>query len=318
MELKLMEKKILEGMDFHAREPISIIARRLKMSKQRVIYNINKLEKEGIIQGYYADINPSKLGITIYLIYLTFQKISTEKEETFINHLNNSLLSLNVSTQGKWDHSFAILAKDIYEFREKYSTIMKSYEQYIKDKRITLVTDFWYYQQRFDNEEKREHSAMNGPSTKMSLDNIDNKILRMLGENARISLLELSEHTKLTPNAVRSRIKSLEKNKVILSYRVMINYNKIGKLHYRIFFFLKNDLKRQEELRGFLGNILEVISITKTEGYADIEIRLITKDLDDFHRIITNIRRLFSDIINEYEPLLYYKFHKSLNYYPID
>ncbi len=313
-----MEKKILEGMDFHAREPISIIARRLKMSKQRVIYNINKLEKEGIIQGYYADINPSKLGITIYLIYLTFQKISTEKEETFINHLNNSLLSLNVSTQGKWDHSFAILAKDIYEFREKYSTIMKSYEQYIKDKRITLVTDFWYYQQRFDNEEKREHSAMNGPSTKMSLDNIDNKILRMLGENARISLLELSEHTKLTPNAVRSRIKSLEKNKVILSYRVMINYNKIGKLHYRIFFFLKNDLKRQEELRGFLGNILEVISITKTEGYADIEIRLITKDLDDFHRIITNIRRLFSDIINEYEPLLYYKFHKSLNYYPID
>ena len=98
----------------------------------------------------------------------------------------------------------------------------------------------------------------------------------------------------------------------------MINYNKIGKLHYRIFFFLKNDLKRQEELRGFLGNILEVISITKTEGYADIEIRLITKDLDDFHRIITNIRRLFSDIINEYEPLLYYKFHKSLNYYPID
>lgn len=318
MELKTIEKKILGCMDFHAREPISVLARRLKMSKQRVIYNINKLEKEGIIQGYYADINPSRLGVTIYLIYITFQKISTEKEDAFINHLNSSLLSLNVSTQGKWDHSFAILAKDIYDFREKYSTIMKSYEQYIKDKRITVVTDFWYYQQVFDKLDKREHTTMNGPNIKASLDEVDKKILKGLSENARISLLELAEKTKLSPNAVRSRIKNLEKDKVIISYRVMIDYNKIARLHYRILFFLKNDTKRQEELRNFLGNIHEVISITKSEGYADIEIRLIAKDLDDFHRILTNIRRSFSDIINEYEPLLYYKFHKSLNYYPMD
>jgi len=105
---------------------------------------------------------------------------------------------------------------------------------------------------------------------------------------------------------------------VIISYRVMIDYNKIGKLHYRIFFFLKNDIAHQDKLREFLADIPEVISITKTEGYADIEIRLITKDLDDFYRIISNIRMSFSEIINEYEPLLYYKFHKSLNYYPID
>ncbi|MEK6915745.1 MAG: Lrp/AsnC family transcriptional regulator [Nanoarchaeota archaeon] len=318
MELKPIEKKILEGLDFHAREPISVLARKLKISKQRVIYNINKLEKEGIIQGYYADINPSRLGVTIYLIYITFQKISTEKEDAFINHLNSSLLSLNVSTQGKWDHSFAILAKDIYDFREKYSAIMKSYEQYIKDKRITVITDFWYYQQVFDKLDKRDHSSMNGPNIKASLDEVDKKILKKLGENARISLIELSEETKLSPNAVSFRIKRLEKDKVIISYRVMIDYNKIAKLHYRIFFFLKNDTKRQEELKNVLGNISEVISITKAEGYADIEIRLIANDLDDFHRILTSIRRSFSDIINEYEPLLYYKFHKSLNYYPMD
>src|SRR3989344_6051542 len=83
MDLKLIEKKILEAMDFHAREPISMLARRLKMSKQRVIYNIDNLEEQGIIQGYYADINPSKLGVTIYLIYLVFQKISADKEEAF-------------------------------------------------------------------------------------------------------------------------------------------------------------------------------------------------------------------------------------------
>lgn len=318
MELKPVEKKILQAMDFHAREPISILARRLKMSKQRVTYNIDNLEKQGVIQGYYADINPSKLGITIYLVYLTFHSMSAEKQESFIKHLNNYLLSLNVSTQGKWDHSLAIIAKNIYDFREKYSGIMKSYEQYLKDKRITIVTDFWYYQQVFDKFDKRESSKMQEPSNKVSLDDIDNKILRMLGENCRVSLLDLAEQTKLTPNAVRSRIKSLEKDKVIISYRVMIDYNKIGKLHYRIFFFLKNDIAHQDKLREFLADIPEVISITKTEGYADIEIRLITKDLDDFYRIISNIRMSFSEIINEYEPLLYYKFHKSLNYYPID
>lgn len=318
MELKPIEKKILEGLDFHAREPISTLARRLKMSKQRVAYNIERLEKEGIIQGYYADIDPSKLGVNIYLIYLVFQKIPADKEEAFITHLNNSLLSVNVSTQGKWDHSFAILARDIYDFKEKYASIMKNYEQYVKDKRVTVVTDFWYYQQVFDENDKREHSMMHGPLSKVNLDKIDNKILKALGQNCRTSLLELSEETGLTPNAVRARIKILEKNKVIIGYRVMIDYNKIAKLHYRIFFFLKNDLKRQDELRQFLGNIPEVISITKSEGYADIEIRLISKDLDDFHRIITKIRRSFSDIINEYEPLLYYKFHKSLNYYPLD
>ena len=72
MELDIRDRKLLYSMDFYARQPLSQIARSLRISKQALTYRLERLEKENIIQGYYCDINPSKIGLTIYLVYFKF------------------------------------------------------------------------------------------------------------------------------------------------------------------------------------------------------------------------------------------------------
>lgn len=52
------------------------IARKLKLSKSAVQYRIKKLENSKIIEGYYAKINPSKMGKEYEAITLVRAKYS--------------------------------------------------------------------------------------------------------------------------------------------------------------------------------------------------------------------------------------------------
>jgi len=321
MDLSSVDKKLLYELDFQARMPLSVLARKVRTSKQMLLYRFARLQKEGVIQGFYADINPSKLGLIIYILYLKFQHMSPDKEKEFIHFLNTQpRVSANASVQGKWDHSVAIFARDIHEFKKVYERTIGIFEKYIKEKRITIVTDFYYYKPKYlvQNEFKPTEIVMSGPLESVPLDEVDNELLKTLAENARMPLLELGKKVKLTPNAVKARIKSLEKQKVILGYRVMIDHTKLQKLHYRVFFFLENDPTRQETFRAFLAAQPQVISITKTIGYCELECRLLVDNVQEFYELMSAIKAKFTDVLKDFEPILYYKFHKSLNYYPLE
>lgn len=321
MELKEIDGKILYTLDFDARMPMSKLAKQLRMSKQALNYRFERLQKEGIIQGFYADIDPSKLGLTIYILYLKFHHLTLAKEKELIEHLNKQKqISVNASINGKWDHSIAIFAHNIQEFNEIYNEIMRNYEEYVKEKLITITTDFRYYKPKYlvSKPTFNKEIKMSNKIEESRIDKIDRKILKILAEQARIPLIDLAEKLNLTPNAIKARIKSLEKKEIILGYRVMINHEKFKKLHYRVFFFLENITAQQEALKTFLSLQPQVISITKTIGYCDIECRLLVDNLEEFYSLMNIIKSRFSDVLKDFEPIIYYKFYKSLNYYPVE
>ncbi len=57
-----IDREILRILQSDARTTREQIAKRLKLSKSTVHYRVRKLEDAGIIEGYYAKLNPSKLG----------------------------------------------------------------------------------------------------------------------------------------------------------------------------------------------------------------------------------------------------------------
>lgn len=120
-----------------------------------------------------------------------------------------------------------------------------------------------------------------------------------------------------TPTAVKSRIKALEKKNMILGYRIMLDQEQLKKVHCRIFFFLENIPGEQEKFRTFMAQQPEVISITKTIGYCELECRMYVDDVKEFYGFMARIKTRFSALMKDFEPIIYYKFHKSLNYYPI-
>lgn len=60
------------------------------------------------------------------------------------------------------------------------------------------------------------------------LDKLDQKIIRLLIENARISYSDIGEETGISRVAVKARIQALEKRGVIEEYTTIINPQKIS------------------------------------------------------------------------------------------
>ncbi len=319
--LTLKDRKIIYELDFDARMSLTQLGKKVGLSKQAVKYRLENLEKRKIIQGFYADINASKAGFSIYLVYLKFHQIPSEKEKELIAHIGRQkYIGVNATIQGKWDYCIGILAESIIHFKNYYNEIMKDYEKYVKNKIIMIVTDFYYFKpKQILEKDDNEQITMTGELMHPDFDEKDKEILTFLAKDARMSLVDMSKKIDLTANAIKERIKNLEKNGVIAAYRVMINYSLLGFLHYRIFLhldFLTRDLEKK--IISFLKNQKPVISVTKTIGYCDLEFRAIVKDIHEFYVLIENLRNQFPEMIKDYESILYYKFHQNLNYFPFD
>ena len=62
----------------------------------------------------------------------------------------------------------------------------------------------------------------------MSLDEVDETILTMLKEDARVSLAQISREIGLSSPSIKDRIDKLETQGVILGYRPVLDYSKLG------------------------------------------------------------------------------------------
>lgn len=320
-KLDIKDKKLIYDLDFNARMPLTQLARKIGVSKQVAKYRLESLQKKNIIQGFYADINSSKLGFEIYLVYFKFQNFNLKIEGEFINYISkNNFVGVNVSINGKWDFCVGIWAKNVVDFKKKYEKIMQKYEKYVKEKIVMIETGFYYFKPRRVLDKKdNSQIKMDEEISNYELDKIDKKILTELSNNCRISLVDLSGKIGLTPNGINQRIKILEKRGVILGYRVMINYSLLGFLHYRVFLHLEDlTSETKKKLIVFLGNMKEIISITETIGYCDFEFRAIFESIQEFYTLIGKINGEFPNIIKNYDSIIYHKFHQTLNYFPFD
>src|SRR3989344_7600627 len=234
-ELDLTDRKIIYALDFDSRMPLSQLAKKVGISKQVAKYRIENLVKRGVIKGFYTDINASKLGLEIYMVYFKFHKMTPEIEKKFIQHMcSQESVGVNISVNGKWDYTIDLWAQSIMHFKRNYQKIMKDYEKYIKSKQVIIETDFYYFKPKpILDKESDEQITMTGDIEQIKIDNTDRRILMQMAKNSRIPLVELAKIVKLTPNAVKERIKMLEKNGIILGYRIFLNYQLLGFLHYR-------------------------------------------------------------------------------------
>jgi Lrp/AsnC family transcriptional regulator, leucine-responsive regulatory protein len=66
------------------------------------------------------------------------------------------------------------------------------------------------------------------PTDHAALDRIDQKLLRCLQEDGRISNLKLAETVGLSPTAVLARVQRLTKENYILGYEARLNPHKLG------------------------------------------------------------------------------------------
>ena len=124
------------------------------------------------------------------------------------------------------------------------------------------------------------------------LDRIDNKILSILQENARIPITELAEKVGLSVTPCGERVKNLEKEGVILGYHARLDPHALG-LGLLVFVELKLSTKSGAIFGKFKQEILKLPSV--------LECHLVSGDFDYLIKAriaqMTDYRTLLGDIL---------------------
>jgi len=139
------------------------------------------------------------------------------------------------------------------------------------------------------------------------IDDIDNKIIKILINNSRISNTKIAKLLNISEASVRKRIKKIMKHGIIKKFTVELNYNLLG--YKRVFIGLNIDKDK-------IFNILEKISKNKnikdiylTGGDHDILIDFLyskPEELDEYIKYlqsIEGIRSVWPTIVIDYYQL---------------
>ncbi|KXJ39133.1 Lrp/AsnC family transcriptional regulator [Bacillus spizizenii] len=101
------------------------------------------------------------------------------------------------------------------------------------------------------------------------MDEIDRKLLELLQEDARITIIELSKKLNLSRPSVNERLRRLQENGVIQGFTARVSAEAIGKGTIVIIQIgnLKIECRRFEELIKEETDILECHRVTGTNSY---------------------------------------------------
>jgi Lrp/AsnC family leucine-responsive transcriptional regulator len=120
--------------------------------------------------------------------------------------------------------------------------------------------------------------------SEFKMDRTDQRILRELQHDARLSTAELAERVALTASPCWRRIKALESHGFIRGYRTDIDPRKVG---YGVTAFVSILLESRSTDLGVaferaVQETPEILSCDNISGHFDFLLKVIAKDLDSF------------------------------------
>ncbi|MBB6272356.1 DNA-binding Lrp family transcriptional regulator [Pedobacter cryoconitis] len=122
------------------------------------------------------------------------------------------------------------------------------------------------------------------------LDQKDYEILRLLEENAKLTVREIATLIHLSPTPTHERIKRMEKSGVIKQYAAILNRKMIGK---GMIVLCMITLREHNKKAGavFIKAMLEfkeIVECYNISGDFDFMVKIVTESMDDYHNFFVN------------------------------
>ncbi len=309
IKLSLKDRKLLYELDRNSRQSNSEIGKKIRMNKNTVNYKIKKFEQEEIILGYYVVIDNSKLGYFSFRCYAKFFNTNAEQEKEILDWLvKEKRVSVVVRIETVYDFGFIIWVKDSYEFEEFWQEFKHKFREYFWNEKVDVFTSVYNFRRKYliDSKEQTEYDFI-GTNKKVDHDKLDLEILKILSKNARIPLIEIAEQLKTPERTIAFRIKRLEKNKIIQSYRVNLSYEKLGVEYFKINIHL-NKIPKQEELLGFANIHPNIIYYDITNNDYDYELDVEIQNRKKLLELLEELKKQFK--VRDIEILSFKEYHK--------
>ena len=301
--------RILREIIHNYRQPLSSIAKTCLLSRQSVEYRLKMMHEHNLLRGSRTVINIQKLGYKSYHIFMEVH-IPSQEREIIARAQHAIFVNALIVYSGKYNLEISIMAKNEQEFLQYYHQLIEGMR--MRDDQILIllqticseVLPSAYFPQL---KEKKTASSATSVSNKTTSDKKimphDIQILHALSRDASKTNLSLAHELGVSKDTVPYHIKSLEQHKYILSYRPVVNYASLGLMINSLLIKLNYTSEGITRFEHYLKNQGSILWATKTVGYYDYIIYVITRNLPEFHHVINGIKEQFEDIIKTYEIL---------------
>ncbi len=313
VKFDLKDRKILHELDWNARLSNTEIGKRVGLSKKGVEYRIKKLERIGVIQGYYPVIDYLKLGYSTKRIMIKFKHINSETKKKIDDYVfNNKNFGWVVNFIGEYDIGFATRTKDSVMFLKEIKKFLIKFGKYIDTRVFEETIGMREYPLKFLLDKKSTNKLLldNLNYKTYNLNKNEDKIIKSLIKNARLSLTEIGKQVNLSNSVVSKRMKSLYSNGVLIATRAKIDTKLLGKEAYKVFLDVDVDGHSYiEKIEDYIEQQIETAYIVDLVGKSDIDFEAYFSSHAEFLEFMEKLQNKFSDVIEKYS---YMVFNKTL------
>ncbi len=314
------DAKLLWILDRDARASLAALAAAVRLSKQNVHARIKRLETRGIIRRYVSVIDSAKLGRTAYRVYVRYQDLRTERERAFIAYLQQHPNVIWVVTcTGPWDLEFALVTASYAETGSAIKEACRRFPEAFGRYEVSISTVNYHFRRDYLVRGARApfHQAHYGKTPSLfALDETDTVLLRELSKNCRRSNTELGSAIGVSYHTVSDRIRRLEQRQIITGHRILIDWEAIGRMYYKVLLtHAPLTVEQERKLYAWCAARDCLVYLVEVLGSWQLELELEVLSENDVVSLIRDLRVEFPGILKEYVMLKIEREHK-LDYAP--
>lgn len=304
IKLDLKNRRILDELDRDPNIWLSKLAKKVVISPQTAEYRIKRLLSQKTIWGFFTLVDPGKLGYSLFRVHIKLKNVTEEIYEKFAQNLFEEYPTFWVAfVSGSFDIIADIWSINSNEFNILFNKILERNKKIINDYEIISLLEINICEYGYFLKEKINRNKItlfrNLKSGK--IDEKDNKILGVIKKNSRIPFETIGAKVGLTRNAVKYRIKNLEKLGIIAGYKMMVNFTHFDRLTYKIFIkYNTSKINQEAQLFSYLKDYSGILAYIKLLGRWNLDIEIEPKNAKELQKFLINLRNKF-DIIEDYE-----------------
>ncbi|MDE1798319.1 MAG: Lrp/AsnC family transcriptional regulator [Candidatus Micrarchaeota archaeon] len=302
-----LQMRLLQVLGANSRAPLRSIAKKLRISPQRLHYHLRAMER-GAIQNYLALIDFHRLeGRNYYVANLKTYRLEERAEEEVMRRLAlDPDCILLFRSEGAYNVMVGTLARDVFEAKRKLRSLLAPFAGRIEESKIVVHMGA-YHGHRPQLMEgpaagPERYRVTGGPTPTIFVSEREERLLRLIAANARASSVELAGKLGVSPETAARMLKRLEARRVITGYGLLPDFGKLGLMYYRIFVRTREDQPRRlAEVIEFLGESESVLRIIELfDGYGFLVDVTVWKE-NEMWDLLSSLRNRFKEYVLGYD-----------------
>jgi DNA-binding Lrp family transcriptional regulator len=303
------DRRLLLELDRNCRRPLKDLAKIVGGAIETTRYRIERLQTLGVIKNFLTVIDGGRVNFYYYKVFLKLYNVSEKEINKIIQDLvDDPRICWVVRVDGSFDIGFTPRVQNPREQSEIFDKFRRKYAKHIKRWTLSVNLHMDFFARDYLVSESRRSNPLGSYSSDKPtfvLDRSGDLVLTELAKAPRSSARSISDRTGLSIEVVLNRIKTFEKEKVIVRYSLVTNTDILQHVNFYVLIYLNHiNAEREQAFLRSCQSQPNIVYMIKSLGEWDYELSIEAPTVAKYREVMMTLSREFSDIIQEYNGMM--------------